>query len=405
MDKNLLEKARTTRSVGLILGKPEATTKSLPVTDAMVPEREPLQFKALGVIFSRGERSDLRDLEGDKFLPDISTMRVAGGTQDEDVLRNMSTDYGLEEGYLVPGETRIPVLWDHGKGVLGKARLGWATFQKLSDEGLEFLIDIEADTVRQYDRFVEYWWEHKTLGVSSQAMSSVFDYDWNHGMIRSWWTVELSLTNKPALPTTRDELVRETRSATGDLMTPEALAKSLGITPLTEEVLMSDEVNKTADGGTPQAAPASGAPVTRSVAEELDAVVQEVAQSLDKSAEATALDAVIAILKSLNVNINDIKSRMDTLEQTSAKSADLVSLGERLDSTREDLIDGLKTSFKGLGTLLADRVKSLAVETVIEASDVELDVTKSTHQQKSAPQGHARGQGYTATGRPSSMGQ
>lgn len=393
MDAKLLEKAQRTRSVGLVLGKPEkavtqAADKALDAKDG-----DPLQFRTLGVIFSRGERSDLRDLDGDKFMPDVSQIRSED--VDDEVLRSISTDYGIEEQYLVPGKTRVPVLWDHGRGVLGKARIGWATFEKLTDEGLEFLIEIERDNVRRYDQFVEYWWDNKSLGVSSQTMSSVFDYDWEHGLIRSWWPIELSLTNGPALPTTRENTSRVDQPP----MAPAELARSLGITPIVE-VRVKDK-----DKNTEVPVEETDTPVQRSASEELGDAVTELADNLDKSNEATALDAIVALLKNIHSNLSALDQRLTDIEATGAKAADVEALAGKLRETRDDLVSGLKTSFTGLGTILSNRVKSLAVETVIEASDVELDATKTAHGQNHVPQSSPRGAGFTRTGRPVNMGE
>lgn len=297
-----------------------------------------LVFEGLGVVFSRGADQSFRDLYGDQFLPDVSQM--ADGDNSDVVL---GTDYGIGD-WLIPGKTTIPVTWDHGAGLLGSKVIGTATFKQLTDEGLEFLIRVTEEQAGRYKELVDWAYQRSLLGLSSQTLATMFDYDWSTGIIKSWRIGELALTVTPADVRTRDALRQQ--------------ARSIGLLVGDEPMSLTDVVHDIARA----VDAAVDAPV------EVEPVAQVAAEVVAEVEAAVEADVVAELQQALA----DVSARLDAMQATMPTKADLEALGSRV----ANLQTGFTDAFRSLGDVLARRIKGLAAEEIASASTVEKTAIK-----------------------------
>jgi hypothetical protein len=316
---------------------------------------EDLVYTGLGVVFSRGEDIGFEDLYGTMFLPDKSVM--AGDDSDGDSVV-LGTDYGIGD-WLVAGKTSVPVTWDHGAGLLGSKVLGKAVFEKITDEGLQFLIHVTEEQAGRYRELVEWAYKQGILGLSSQTLATMFDMDWDTGVIKSWRIGELAFTVTPADHRTRDSLVQYARSVELELVMEADMPGQLEqiARDAVDQVVVEEE---TETEGT-------------DFIEEIEAVVEEVDSDLQAAAEINAERAVFTQLTALTDAVEALTARMAQLETTGLQQEHLAAVSEAMATGLEEVREGMVTAFRGLGETLVRRVHGLAVEQIEGASQLEID--------------------------------
>lgn len=342
-----------------------------------------LTFRGLGVVFSRGEELGFKDFIGDRFLPDVSQMHGTdeGGDSAKTAVE-LGTDYGIGD-WLVPGRS-VPVTWDHGRGILGKKVLGEATFSKLTDEGLEFIIKITEEQAGRYSELVDWAYGKSILGLSSQSLATMYEYDYDTGIIKSWRIGELALTVTPADHRTRDFL-EKAKSLGLDVPVPEenpmedkTPAKNAEVP---EEVTLNQnvqdaEVNAESEAETGET---SFAAELNGVVEDFEADIDNVVDLSHKALSGEAVQEIAGMLESLSKRLGALEAMLDTL----AKRTDIDNLSKRLDEEVTVIKNGVKDSFTNLTTSITKRVHGITIETLAEASAAELAATTESVPAKS----------------------
>lgn len=107
-----------------------------------------------------------------------------------------NTELGMED-------RAIPVYWDHGVGLLGRAILGKAFLREQTEEGR--LLEVVIDKANRYHNFLAELDDMGLLRGSGQALASMYGVDENTGELRYFHLGEYSLTVTPSnnLATTR----------------------------------------------------------------------------------------------------------------------------------------------------------------------------------------------------------
>ena len=288
-----------------------------------------MEYRALGVVFVSRDDPDFMDLHETKFLPDVTLMRNATDAPDAIV----GTDYGVDN-WLTAGKS-IPVMWDHGRGVLGSKVIGEASFQKVTDEGLEFIIKVVAKQAGEYQKLIDYVYKRNLLGVSSQTLASVADFDHSTGVVRRWYPAEMTLTVVPSDHRTRQHIVE--------------YARTIGITDLGEDFMddknIQDEDVEVAPVTTPE-----------EIARNL---VAGIGERLDEAEEVGMTEAVYEHMRT-------VAGRLDTLEAATADIAtkeDIAAVRTAVEELKNHFTDVLRAFSVDLGDLIGARVQRAALET------------------------------------------
>jgi hypothetical protein len=383
-----MKRRESLRSKGLLTG----------LNKAAGDENASLTFKGLGVIFSRGDEMDFDDLHGDKFLPDVSQMRGENdGVADDGPV--LATDYGIGD-WLIPGKTAVPVTWDHGMGILGSKVLGEAVFQKLTDEGLEFLIHVTQEQAERYGELVEWAYDKGMLGLSSQTLSTMFDYDWSTGIIKRWRIGEMALTVTPADHRTRDMLVAQAKSL-NIILDEGGTNMEEEIVTTAEDAVNAAEVDAVVTEEPAKTVEADAETVETEFDAEMDQVIEAVDGDIEEALDADASKAVLGLLVELRTQVSDLTAKIETMRTDAATKQDIVELTDEFDGRFKALQDGFVKGFRGLGNVLVKRIKGLAAETIAEASTLEIDAVADTA--NSAVQRSANRPGMDDRGVPLNM--
>lgn len=300
------------------------------------------QYRGLGVVFGG------RDLYGDTFArprdflvgddPDLKL-----GT--EYFLSELADEVDRETGEI-RGALWEPVHWDHGLGNLGGKRLGKAKPVKITEEGIEYLIEVEKQRAQEYQQMIDELQNEGWLGLSSQTLPSFASFDWSTWEIKSWYIGEMTLTTTPAEHRTR-ESVEKVRS----------LFKKYGVK------IMEEDQNTLEQPET--------------ISDELDELFEELSGEIAEEEEAVvtneALAYVIRSFDALNASIKALNERLDTVDEAMAQAA----TAEEITLLRTQMVDGFKTMTRGLSETLIQATRSKAAQLVQNSSDMELDILRT----------------------------
>lgn len=334
-------------------------------------------FRGLGILFGG------RDLYGDTFSPPREFL--AGDDPDVKIgtdyfLRELADEVDVETKEL-RGALEVPVFWDHGLGVLGTKRLGKAVPTRITDEGIEYLIEIEKKRAQDYQAMIDELQMEGWLGLSSQTLPSFAAFDWGTGEIKSWFPAEMTLTVTPAEHRTRDgvEKVRSLFRKYGVNMamkkTAEEQVQDNELVPADEEVTLSETMDSLFDD------------LTDEIAEEEEMVVQN---------EALAL--VLRTLNAFEQRLGQIDERLARM----ASAEDVQAVRDEVTASRTEYVEAARTMTTRLSEILGSVVRTKAAEMVQESSDFELQALRNVG--APAPRAaHTRVSGYALP--PNAPGQ
>ena len=309
-------------------------------------ENGDLILTALGVVFSKEEGDNTtRDVHGQYFPPIGEAEYYIGDERDG--------------AWLFPGKA-VDVLWDHGLDpYVGTRVLGKAIFNRVDEEGLEFLIHIEREKARKYRDLIEAMYNEQLLGVSTQTIPSMAAVD-EKGAIRRWGIGELSLTVTPAEPRTIERV--------------RALAKSI----LGDELDMSDkDTSKREAGVEEQVVDTADANVTEesSIVAAAKTAVDNVEARVNEVVENAALQQALSFMKALDARLKEVEDRLDGVLEAQKQASD--DTQKMMKSMSNEIGEALSIFAERLGETLARTVAAEAQNAVVSMSDSELSALKS----------------------------
>lgn len=320
-----------------------------------INESGDLEFRGLAVVFSEIPTNDnedfQRDFSGDYFLKPKSCSR-----DEDDKGLPMWTEYLDREGWLDPNRP-VPVTWDHGRGILGAKILGEAYFEKITDEGLQFLIRVEKEKAGEYRKLVQAVYNDKSLGVSSQTMATLAAKDWSTGRIHQWGIGEVALTVTPDEHRTIDYLIQ--------------LSKSLDL-----EVTMPEDIT------TPEGNPEQDTP---SLGDQLDLVIDDLQGDLAKAAADVSQEQLLVTMKSLITEVQTLQATVADLVSKSVTKEELNAVTAKVDAQTTEIGSAMKTSMEKLSKTLVKYVPIMAKTVAVNLSEAELEVERDIQLDKTAP--------------------
>lgn len=323
-----------------------------PLRSAGVSESGNMLFKGLGIVFGG------RDVYGNFFSPPQELM----SENDPDV--KIGTDYFFRElADEVDPETKelrgalaVPVFWDHGVGSLGTKRLGQAVPIRITDEGIEYLIEIERKRAKEYQQMIEELQNEGWLGLSSQTLSSFASFDWMSGEIKAWFPAEMTLTVTPAEHRTRDGM-EKVRS----------LFRKYGVKSMEEQQT--------------ELIPAEEETISNVVDELFNDLNSELTEEQKLVMESEALSIVVRSLSDVSARLTAIEARLNdtaTLSHIQAVQAEVAK-------SRDQFADAMKTFTKRMAEVLVPAVRTSAATMVQQASETELQALRGMDQSGAAP--------------------
>lgn len=316
-------------------------------------------FRGLGVVFGG------RDLYGDTFSQ--PRQKLAG----DDPELKLGTEYYLSEiadsidweTGEVKGAFEIPVFWDHGLGVLGSKRLGKAVLTKITEEGLEYLIEIELERAKEYQELIDITYDYKMLGLSSQTLPSFASFDWSTFEIKGWLPAEMTLTVVPAEHRTRDTLERV-----------RSLFRKHGVEIMPEEIVTQEENIPAEDENT----------ISDSVDELFDSLAEEISEEEETVMGNEALSYVLTVMEDVQAELRAIREEL----ARAASAEDIAAIRDELAETREEYVEAARTMTARLTEILVPAVRTSAAHMVQQSSDFELQALRGA-QQQNAPTAQA----------------
>lgn len=335
-------------------------TSPSPLRSAGVTDLGNPLLRGLGVVFGG------RDLYGDTFsrprdfLTDGEPELKLGTNY---YLTELADEIDLETGEL-RGALSVPVFWDHGLGVLGPKRLGKAIPTKITQEGIEYLIEIEKKRAQDYQAMIDELVMSGWLGLSTQTLPSFANFDWSTQEIKGWFPAELTLTVTPAEHRTRDAMqqVRSLFRKYGievDTMTLKTIAED------PNEVVAAQDENPT--------------DVVDELLEDLDAQITEEA---DAVLENQALAYVVNAMDEFTVQMRTLVSRLDEIDARIAKSV----TEDQLQQMNADFVESLRKMTSGLADVLTKAVRSRAAEVIQSMPETEINAIRNVGQPGAATQ-------------------
>jgi hypothetical protein len=304
-------------------------------------------YRGLGIVFGG------RDLYGDTF----SRPREFLVGDDPDLklgtnyyLSELADEVDFETGEI-KGALTVPVFWDHGRGVLGFKRLGKAIPTKITQEGIEYLIEIEKQRAQDYQQMIEELQNEGWLGLSSQTLSSFAAFDWGSGEIKGWLPAEMTLTVTPAEHRTRNDF-EQVRS----------LFRKYKIEVDMLEKTVEDE----------QTVPAEEETLSDVVDTLLNDLDEQVEHEADVVLENETLSYVVRSMDQLSAQLVQLNTRLDEVSDQLSR----MTTTEELSDLRDQLGQALQKMGAGIGEVLTKAVRSRAAELVQDSSEVELQALR-----------------------------
>lgn len=303
-------------------------------------------FKGLGIVFGG------KDLYGDTFSP--PRQKLAGGDPElklgtEYFLTEIADEIDWETGEI-KGALEVPVFWDHGLGTLGSKRLGKAIPYRITEEGIEYLIEIELERAKDYQDLINTVYEYKMLGLSSQTLPSFASFDWSTWEIKGWFPAEMTFTVTPAEHRTRDSLERV-----------RSLFRKYGVKIMEEEIQVvgSEETLPAEEENT----------LSDSMNELFDELANDISTEEETVLQNEALSYAIRAMQELRAEVQAL--REDLLRMATQASVDEVR--QEVEDTREQYVEAARTLTTRLSEILVPAVQASAARMVQQSSD--LDIT------------------------------
>jgi hypothetical protein len=318
-------------------------------------------FRGYGIVFGG------RDLYGDTFSPPRSTL--AGDDPDLQVgtdyfLREIADEVDFETGEI-KGALPVPIFWDHGRGIFGSKRFGKAVPIKVTEEGIEYILEIEKKRAEDYQAMIDELMELGYLGLSTQTLRSFVDFDWGTDEIKGWLPAEISLTVTPAEHRTRDAM-EEVKS----------LFKKYNI----EVKSMPEDVTTTENDTNP----------ARAVDEIFDNLESDMATEAEQIAQNEVLASVIRNMELINEQLTAINER---LERT-ATTEEVAELRQDVETANEQYIEAVRTFGTRVGEVMRQQTRSTAANLLRTSSEAELDALREADTEETSPAPARTASGY-----------
>ena len=280
-------------------------------------------------------------------------------------LNELADDVDLATGEI-KGALTVPVFWDHGRGILGPKRLGKAVPSRITQEGIEYMIEIEKERAKEYQELIDAVYNEQMLGLSSQTLPSFASFDWSTGEIKGWFPAEMTLTVTPAEHRTRDG-IEKLRS----------LFKKHGIEvqdmPKTKkdvEVVQTDEIVEDVE--------VVEEPETLS--DEINSLFDELSSDINEEEETVVQNEALAYVIR---GMGEIFARLDSIETALARSAsaeDVEELSQSVEQANGHYVEAVRTMTERIGEILVQTVRNRAAELVQGSSDTEIQALRSISQ-------------------------
>jgi len=101
--------------------------------------------------------------------------------------------------------------------------------------------------------------------------------------------------------------------------------------------------------------------------------LDELADTIDDAMDVSESRAIFTLVSEMQQALNELRSVVEGVQAEMARKADVAEVATSVSAEVKSLSGAFTKAFSGLGTVLAQRIRGLAAETVAAASQAEID--------------------------------